>query len=104
MMPTKALTSDRTSIGDCGKSPKPSDSIVEILDGKELCGVAVPNVMPRLGRLRPGKRVSRPPLGLLGSPTSVKFRCTSEGSKLPPGVLVGLSICITTDEMVELCE
>ena len=38
------------------------------------------------------------------SPTSVKFRFTPLGSKLPPRVLVGLSACISRDTMAALCE
>src|SRR5271167_4415394 len=104
MMPKKALTSDKTLIGYCGKSANPSYSIVKILVGNELSGVATPKVRPRLGRLRPGNRESRPPLGLLTSPTSVKFRVTPPGKVLPPGVLVGLSAIISWDTMLALCE
>ena len=91
-------------MGYCGKSPKPSYSMLYILVGKELSGVAVPNVSPRLGRLRPRKRASRPPLGFAGLPMSEKFRVTPGGRRLPSGVLVGLSACISSDAMTALCE
>lgn len=65
--------------------------------GKSLLGVAVPNVTPRLGRLRPGKRANRPPLGLLSLPVRAKLICP--GWK-PSARSFGISI----EAMIELCE
>src|ERR1700685_1785334 len=96
-MPKSAFTSERRSIGYCGKSAKPSYSSVKIVVGKSLLGVALPNVAPRLGKLKPGKRERRPPLGLLGSPSSVKLTC----DELKPSAT---SFGISMEAMIALCE
>src|SRR5271169_7192935 len=102
-MPAKALISDSKLIGYCGKSANPSYSCVTIVVIKELSGVEVPNVTPRLGRDRPGKRESRPPLGAATSPKSEKFNWLKNGLPAIPE-LVGLSSCISIEAMMALCE
>src|SRR6516164_7661432 len=97
-MPTRAFKSAKTSIGYCGKSAQPSYSRVYTLVGKSLLGAAPRVEKPKLGRLRPGKRASQPPLGFIELPSSTKFI----GSEL--GVPLGSNAIISSEAMLAPCE
>ncbi len=71
--------------------------------GKSLLGVEAPKVTPRLGKLRPGKRESRPPLGLAGSPSKVKYTWFVAGL-IEPTKPSAMSFGISSEAMIELCE
>src|SRR6516165_11802645 len=93
-MPARALRSEKTSIGYCGKSAQPSYSTVYTLVRKSLLGAGPRVEKPRVGRLRPGKRASHPPLGFIELPSSTKFI----GSEL--GVPPGSNNCISSEAML----